>query len=95
MTIAFVLSLQKHPYLLHFSMLLLQGFWELDLNAWDLAAGALLVEESGGQCSDTEGNAYNLRVRHMVATNGKGNIHSGLLEAMKVTNSTQKDVIEA
>jgi myo-inositol-1(or 4)-monophosphatase len=27
------------------------GFWELDLSSWDIAAGALLVEEAGGSVS--------------------------------------------
>ena len=31
------------------------GFWELGLNPWDIAAGALLVQEAGGQISDIAG----------------------------------------
>jgi len=31
------------------------GFWEHRLSPWDIAAGALIVEEAGGQCSDFEG----------------------------------------
>ncbi|HNF07741.1 MAG TPA: inositol monophosphatase family protein, partial [Pseudomonadales bacterium] len=31
------------------------GYWELDLQAWDLAAGALLVQEAGGLVSDHAG----------------------------------------
>ena len=33
----------------------LDGFWECGLSAWDIAAGALLVEEAGGQVTDFEG----------------------------------------
>jgi myo-inositol-1(or 4)-monophosphatase len=33
----------------------LEGFWELDLNAWDIAAGMLIVEEAGGVVSDMAG----------------------------------------
>ncbi|MFC4098545.1 inositol monophosphatase family protein [Paenibacillus xanthanilyticus] len=55
----------------------LSGFWEIGLNAWDLAAGSLLVTESGGQVTDTKGNAYDLGVRHVVASNG--HIHEEFL----------------
>ncbi|UVI33538.1 inositol monophosphatase [Paenibacillus spongiae] len=48
----------------------LNGFWEIGLNAWDLAAGALLVKESGGTVTDTKGAPYDLGVRNVVATNG-------------------------
>jgi len=35
------------------------GFWEMNLKEWDVAAGALLVKESGGMISDfSGGNAY-------------------------------------
>lgn len=58
----------------------LSGFWEIGLNSWDLAAGALLVQESGGVVTDTEGGAYNLGVRHVVASNGK--MHQPFLEVL-------------
>lgn len=48
----------------------LSGFWEIGLNSWDLAAGALLIQESGGRVTDTEGNDYHLGVRNVVASNG-------------------------
>jgi len=32
------------------------GFWEFGLSPWDTAAGALLVQESGGMVSDMQGN---------------------------------------
>ena len=31
------------------------GFWELGLNKWDLAAGALIIREAGGRISDFKG----------------------------------------
>jgi myo-inositol-1(or 4)-monophosphatase len=58
----------------------LSGFWEIGLNAWDIAAGALLVQESGGRVSDTEGKPYSLDVRHVVASNG--HIHNELRQAL-------------
>jgi len=59
----------------------LSGFWELGLNAWDLAAGVLLVQESGGTVTDTLGNPYSLQVRNMLATNGK--IHQEMLTVLR------------
>ncbi|WP_248929760.1 inositol monophosphatase family protein [Paenibacillus hamazuiensis] len=48
----------------------LSGFWEIGLNAWDIAAGALLVQESGGKVTDSAGHPYSLSVRNIVSTNG-------------------------
>ncbi len=48
----------------------LSGFWEIGLNSWDIAAGALLVREAGGEVTDTLGRPYTLPVRHVLATNG-------------------------
>jgi len=54
------------------------GFYEHKLNAWDSAAGFLMVEEAGGKVTDFEGNAYSPYQPHIVATNGK--IHDQLLD---------------
>ncbi len=35
----------------------LDGFWEMGLSRWDMAAGALLIQEAGGLVSDLEGKA--------------------------------------
>lgn len=58
----------------------LSGFWEIGLNSWDLAAGALLVQESGGIVTDTLGRPYELGVRNVVASNGQ--IQEELLGAL-------------
>lgn len=47
------------------------GFYEHRLNAWDSAAGFLLVEEAGGRVTDFKGNHYSPYQPHLVATNGK------------------------
>ncbi|MBK8231165.1 MAG: inositol monophosphatase [Candidatus Eisenbacteria bacterium] len=52
------------------------GFWELNLNAWDVAAGALLVTEAGGQVTDCRGGIAWREGRSILATNGK--IHPAL-----------------
>jgi len=47
----------------------LDGFWEMTLSPWDMAAGVVLVEEAGGRVSDFfAGNSY-LDQGHIVATN--------------------------
>lgn len=48
----------------------LDGFWEMNLSAWDVAAGILLIEEAGGIVTDFSGNALNLHGGEIVATNG-------------------------
>ncbi len=46
------------------------GFWETDLNPWDVAAGVLLVEEAGGKVSAFDKSPYHLGDRTILATNG-------------------------
>ena len=67
----------------------LSGFWELNLNAWDLAAGVLLIQESGGKVTDTAGNPYHLGVRHVLASNG--HIHDELQQVLAEANVTGLD----
>jgi myo-inositol-1(or 4)-monophosphatase len=47
------------------------GFWEIGLSPWDMAAGALLVREAGGLIGDLEGNEGFLDSGRVVATNAK------------------------
>ncbi|MCH9799017.1 MAG: inositol monophosphatase [Betaproteobacteria bacterium] len=47
------------------------GFFELNLSAWDIAAGALLVQEAGGIVGDFEGNESWLQTGNIVAANPK------------------------
>lgn len=54
------------------------GFYEHKLQAWDSAAGFLMVEEAGGRVTDFAGNHYSPYQPHIVATNGL--IHDELLE---------------
>ncbi|VAW92847.1 Inositol-1-monophosphatase [hydrothermal vent metagenome] len=49
----------------------IDGFWELDLKTWDLAAGSLLVQEAGGLVSDLSGNNNYLDSGHIVCANPK------------------------
>ncbi|MFQ5488858.1 MAG: inositol monophosphatase family protein, partial [Gammaproteobacteria bacterium] len=45
----------------------LDGFWEIGLSCWDMAAGALLVEEAGGLVSDFGGGSDYLDRGNIVA----------------------------
>jgi len=57
------------------------GFWEFNLNPWDLSAGVLLVEEAGGQVTGFFGQPFRLPDRDVVASNGL--IHADLLREFK------------
>lgn len=47
------------------------GFWEFNLNAWDTAAGVLMVREAGGMVTDFSGVAYRLGDKEIAASNGQ------------------------
>lgn len=49
----------------------LDGFWEIGLKPWDLAAGALLVQEAGGIVGDFTGAPSFMKNGHIVAGNAK------------------------
>jgi myo-inositol-1(or 4)-monophosphatase len=53
------------------------GFYEHKLNAWDSAAGFLIVEEAGGKVTDFNGKNYSPYQPKIVATNGR--IHKDLI----------------
>jgi myo-inositol-1(or 4)-monophosphatase len=44
------------------------GFWERNLNAWDIAAGAVLVREAGGFAKEIDGGDF-LKTGAIVAAN--------------------------
>jgi myo-inositol-1(or 4)-monophosphatase len=52
------------------------GFWELGLNIWDIAAGALMIKEAGGRISDFHGTDAYLQSGDVVA--GSPKIYAGL-----------------
>jgi myo-inositol-1(or 4)-monophosphatase len=65
----------------------LDGFWEIGLSPWDMAAGALLIKEAGGLVGDLEGEDQFLDSGRIVAGNPK--IFVQLLSALRP--HTQKD----
>lgn len=54
------------------------GFYEHKLQAWDSAAGFLIVEEAGGKVTDFKGDYYSVYQPGIIATNGL--IHDEMLE---------------
>ncbi len=57
------------------------GFWEENLQVWDVAAGSLIVKEAGGKVTDYYGNNNYLFGKTIVASNKK--IHYQMLEIIK------------
>lgn len=47
------------------------GFWEFGLKEWDLAAGALIVQEAGGLVGDPQGGNTHLQTGDIIAANPK------------------------
>lgn len=60
------------------------GFWEVYLNPWDIAAGKLLVEEAGGNVTDFSGNQISIFNKTILASNGI--IHSELVKSLQIDN---------
>ena len=50
-----------------------EGFWQRDLNYWDIAAGIIIVKEAGGFISDFQGNDEYVLNKNILATNYKIN----------------------
>lgn len=49
----------------------IEAFWEYALNAWDIAAGELLVTEAGGQISQIRDNSFPAKKQGILASNGR------------------------
>ena len=58
-----------------------EGFWEQHLQPWDVAAGALIVEEAGGRVTGMDGTAFDPAAAHLVASNG--HIHEPMLGVIR------------
>jgi myo-inositol-1(or 4)-monophosphatase len=56
------------------------GYWEVHLQPWDMAAGTLLVEEAGGTTTDFTGAPARIRGKQIVASNGR--LHGAMLEML-------------
>ena len=60
------------------------GFWEVALNPWDVAAGALLVEEAGGKITDFKGNHFSIYKPEVLASNGV--VHQAMIDALSTSS---------
>ncbi len=58
------------------------AYYETRLNAWDIAAGIILIREAGGKVTDFYGNEQNiLKAHHVLASNGK--VHQELFHLVQ------------
>lgn len=57
------------------------GFWEVNLNPWDVCAGKLLVEEAGGVVTNFKNDRIDIYSKQFLASNNK--VHSAMLEILK------------
>ncbi len=58
----------------------LDGFWELKLKPWDVAAGTLMVREAGGTVTTYDGSPYHVSMHRIVASNGL--VHSEMIKQL-------------
>ena len=58
----------------------LDGFWEMKLAPWDLAAGTVIVREAGGKVTNLTGGTFDITTGHVLATNAL--IHDELVDAL-------------
>jgi len=58
----------------------LDGFWEAHLGPWDIAAGALIVQEAGGRVTAIDGGPFGPRLGNVLASNGP--LHDQMLAAI-------------
>jgi myo-inositol-1(or 4)-monophosphatase len=66
----------------------LEAYWERGTNAWDVAAGILLVREAGGRVTDYEGGPPRLEGGRFVASNGP--VHDQLLEVLQCVTTPSR-----
>lgn len=59
----------------------MDGFWEERLQPWDTRAGALLVQEAGGQVSGLDGGPWDPAGGHLIASNG--HLHQAMVQVAR------------
>jgi len=57
-----------------------EGFWEEGLRPWDVAAGALLIEEAGGRVSRYDDAPYDIYTPPIMASNGL--VHEAMMRVL-------------
>ena len=58
------------------------GFWELYLAPWDMAAGSLIVSEAGGKVTNFTGEGFSIYFKEIVASNGR--IHNDMIKILQM-----------
>ncbi len=58
----------------------IDGYWELVLEPWDMAAGALIVEEAGGQVTQVDGSPFRLDRPSVLASNRR--LHEAMVAVL-------------
>lgn len=58
----------------------IDGFWELKLFPWDVAAGSLIVAEAGGRVSDFAGHPFSIYGHEVLASNG--HVHQTMINVL-------------
>ena len=64
----------------------LEGFWELALGPWDMAAGGLIVGEAGGRVTNVRGGPWRLEGPGILASNGL--VHDAILSGLGAAQAT-------
>lgn len=58
----------------------MDGYWEMSLSPWDMAAGVVILEEAGGKYTDLLGKPSTVYQKQILATNGK--IHDQMIAVL-------------
>lgn len=58
------------------------GFWEVSLNPWDVAAGYVILNEAGGKITNFKGENFSVYSKQLLATNGK--IHKEMMDILEI-----------
>jgi myo-inositol-1(or 4)-monophosphatase len=66
------------------------GFWELKLKPWDVAAASLVVQEAGGHLTDFKNQEFSIHSHETLGTNGL--IHQQMLDVLRMTKGPEDRV---
>lgn len=69
----------------------MDGFWETDLKAWDIAGGALIVSEAGGRVTSVEGTPFASRGGDVLASNG--HLHDAMLDVVRSFRASRRSAV--
>ena len=64
------------------------GFWEQYLKPWDVAAGAVILEEAGGSITGMDGAPFDSAGGHLVASNGT--LHEPMLGVIRAFRARKR-----